>query len=175
MLGKDELNPEVTINEPVFNKDRSNEDDIYVFSGYVKPGTHSIHVFDPQSKKFYKSQPILIRPREKGIKTEKFAHTNLGELIDDFYSHGNNYKALASYIFGHLPHDFGSNIGLRAYERDFRGSTEINDLVKENYKTVNSLYKVMQVECPEPSIQDFSKFVSPLFAETKSITKSDFD
>jgi len=61
------------INNPLFNRHRPDENDIYVFSGYIKPGNHYVYVFDPMTDRLYKKTEIIVFPR----KNEKITHRKL--------------------------------------------------------------------------------------------------
>lgn len=47
------------------------EDDIFAYSGYIKPGKHQIIIHDPESKTWYEINNFVIDPREGVISTHK--------------------------------------------------------------------------------------------------------
>jgi hypothetical protein len=62
---------ELVINSPLYDPRREDENDIYVYSGYMEPSSHQIYIFDPKSGKFFKRKNVLIYPRKKPIKERK--------------------------------------------------------------------------------------------------------
>jgi len=71
ILSKELEKNEFFINSPIFDKKRPNEDDIFVFSGYIAPGQHKIQVYDPHYKCFFESKTIYVQNRTEEIKDDK--------------------------------------------------------------------------------------------------------
>jgi hypothetical protein len=56
------------LNTPYFDKNRETEDDIFVFMGYVKPGVHTVYIYDPVTEDFLQSPSIVVQARNnKGL------------------------------------------------------------------------------------------------------------
>lgn len=98
------------INYPTFDPGRPEEDDIYIYAGYVKPGVHDIIIYEPFSKKFYKLKNFVVFPRVEDIKYTKPAVStkdaeDLLERQDALEYHGTNYKVIKSFLYGSLLRD----------------------------------------------------------------------
>ena len=57
-------NKELVVNMPLFDKENPEENDIFVFSGYLEPKTHWVGIYDPILDKFFKKKDIIVFPRE---------------------------------------------------------------------------------------------------------------
>lgn len=63
--------PAMVLNIPYFQDSKPVEDDIFVFHGFVKPGVHTVYVYDPETDEFLESNQIFIREREAEIQNAK--------------------------------------------------------------------------------------------------------
>jgi len=62
------LQGNLIVNFPHFDIHYSDdESDFYVYSGYVKPGTHTILVYDPITDQLMKKENIFVMPREDDL------------------------------------------------------------------------------------------------------------
>lgn len=68
---------ELVVNHPHYDEDHEDENDIYVFSGYMEPGKHQIYVYDPVTARFFKKRSVVVYPRSRDIK-QKRAGARLG-------------------------------------------------------------------------------------------------
>ena len=59
------------INYPQFDVSKPEEDDIFMYQGYMKPGVHNLIIYDPSSRKFFKMSNIVVFPRTEDIKIIK--------------------------------------------------------------------------------------------------------
>ena len=58
------IGSQLVINKPCFDSMRANENDIYIWSGYVRPGMHKIYIFDPVMSAFYRRADIAVYPAD---------------------------------------------------------------------------------------------------------------
>lgn len=70
VFGEGKEDDTLFINKPTYELDNSNEDDIFAFSGFVKPGKHNLLIFDPENG-FYEIQNYVIDQRSGEISTHK--------------------------------------------------------------------------------------------------------
>lgn len=47
---------------PNYESVRDDEHNIFIYSGHVPPGRHTLYLYDPEDKKFYKKDNIIIYP-----------------------------------------------------------------------------------------------------------------
>ena len=68
---------------PLFDKENPEENDIYVFSGYLEPKTHWIGIYDPVLDKFFEKKDIIVFPREIDLEkiTGKMSVTKQEDLF----------------------------------------------------------------------------------------------
>jgi len=58
------INKQLVINKPVFDINNPDENDIFIYSGYIKPGNHLIYLYDPVTNILYKKQDIYAFPNQ---------------------------------------------------------------------------------------------------------------
>ena len=86
----------------MFDQDNANEDDIFAFSGYVKPGRHTLVIFDPVSKSFFEISNLIIEQRKEDVHNNKeTALVSSGAFFDS----STNFKAVQSAVYGGLLDD----------------------------------------------------------------------
>ena len=73
----------------MFDQDNANEDDIFAFSGYVRPGRHTLLIYDPFSDSFFEISNLIIEQRKEDIQNQP-APVRSGS----FYDSSNNFKAV---------------------------------------------------------------------------------
>lgn len=44
------------------------DDEIFMFAGFIRPGTHSFMVYDPVTKSYWKRDNIIVTPRDPSVK-----------------------------------------------------------------------------------------------------------
>ena len=59
------------INKPKYFDKQQDENDIYMYSGYVKPGIHDAVVYSPADDLFYKMTNIAVFPSKQELKVQK--------------------------------------------------------------------------------------------------------
>lgn len=62
---------DLIVNWPLYDSHDHDESDFYVFSGYMKPGTHSLIIYDPVTDQLLKKENIYILPRSGELKNPK--------------------------------------------------------------------------------------------------------
>ena len=75
----------------MFDSDNANEDDILAFSGYVKPGRHTLVIFDPSCDSFFEISNLIIEQRKEDIPNNK---ESLPVTSATFYETSTNFKAV---------------------------------------------------------------------------------
>ena len=71
VFGEGKENDVLFINRPLAVAQSPDEDDIFAYSGYIKPGKHQIVIFDPTGNSWYEINNIVVDPREGAISTHK--------------------------------------------------------------------------------------------------------
>ena len=102
IFGEDKEMGTQFINRAIPDSENTNEDDIFAFSGYVKPGRHQAFIFDPSSDSFFEITNLTIEQRQKAIPTNKEAFPATSAT---FYESSFNYKAVQSAVYGALLDD----------------------------------------------------------------------
>lgn len=97
------------INRPIFDEKNPNEDDIFVYSGYLKPGIHNIMLYDPTTQELYMKENQVIFPRKEELQLVKGEEV-LGDLEEQEVEirayQGQNYETLISLIYGEVLSNF---------------------------------------------------------------------
>lgn len=87
------------INRQIFDEKLPNEDDIFVYSGYLKPGIHNIMLYDPQTQELYMKENQVIFPRKEELQLVK-GEEPLGDLeeqeVESRAYQGQNYETIVS-------------------------------------------------------------------------------
>jgi hypothetical protein len=109
-----------SINYPEFDPENGEEDDIFLYSGYMKPGVHDIVIFDPSEEKFYRLENLVIFPRKEDIKHSKQpVDEDDNEATNEALEyHGTNYKYIRSRLYGNLLKDSSQRVVNLAYKYD---------------------------------------------------------
>ena len=47
---------------PSFESVREDEHDIFIYSGHISPGKHTLYLYDPLERKYFKKDNLLIYP-----------------------------------------------------------------------------------------------------------------
>lgn len=130
---RDHVLPEATcspasdhiVNYPVFDAERTQpeEDEVFIYSGYIPPGVHHITIYDPKDEAFYKMDNVAVFPREEDIKTTKKPDElagidNEAEEREAAEYHGDHYHYVRLHLYGDLIHDFSNRVGEFACRHD---------------------------------------------------------
>lgn len=91
---------ELVVNHPHFDEEFENEDDIFIFAGYVEPGKHQIYIHDPETGRIYRKKNVVVYPRSKALK-QKSAQSAL-EYEKEYVKTTSNFKAAKSVIYGDI-------------------------------------------------------------------------
>lgn len=92
---------QLTLNIPYFNQFKPEEDDIFVFQGYVQPGVHKIYIFDPITKEFLESKSVIVSERHRDTK-----FSNLPDKTDENQEIPGTTQAIRSHLFKDLQYDY---------------------------------------------------------------------
>ena len=102
IFGEDKEIGVTFINRAMFDSENTNEDDIFAFSGYVKPGRHSLVIFDPSTNSFFEISNLIIEQRKEDIPNNK---ESFPVTSATFYESSTNFKAVQSAVYGSLLED----------------------------------------------------------------------
>ena len=151
-LPQPEPNDDSVVNYPLFDVSMPDEDDIFLFSGYMKPGVHNLVIYEPSSQKFFKMSNLVVFPRTQKIELVKLPQLDAKQIEDKeekreaMEYHGPNYSFIKQFLYGNLLRDFNRHMSNLAFEYDtdakYFKQVEFMDNIQKHYKTINKMWKV---------------------------------
>jgi hypothetical protein len=128
------------------------DEEIYMYAGFVRPGKHTIIIYDPVNGHFYRKHNIFIRPRDKDTKIQNvdgpvpLKGVEVGvetpppteQIIQQMK--GPQFKVFQSHLYGDLLHDYNEKIVRMAAKTDLQG-VSVSEYCKDAGKNLPRLIK----------------------------------